>query len=111
MSNRNKGKRGERWFVHRLESVFPEIRRNAGTQSQSGGVDLENAGCFNFECKFGKRYNYAGIRKMLDQVKEEGKPENFDAVLIKPHREDAYVLMPFDDFLAILNLMRAEGIL
>lgn len=110
-NKRRKGKRIERWFANQLKNIFPNIRRNAGTQSQSGGVDLEKTGCINFECKGGKRYCYAGIRKMLDQVKEEGKPENFDVVLVKPHYEEPYALIPFDDFKQILEIMKKERIL
>ena len=110
-NNRRKGKRIERWFANELKAVFEAVRRNAGTQSQSGGVDLENTGCFNMEIKGGKSYCYKGIRDMLDQIREEGNPENFDCVLVKPHYEEPYALMPFDDFLAILNLMKKEGLL
>lgn len=111
INSRQKGKRGERWFATRLRPIFPDIRRNAGTQAQSGGVDLENTGIFNFEVKFGKAYYIKSVKKMIDQVKAEGKKENYNTVLVKPERDDAYVLIPFDDFLEILQSMKAEGII
>lgn len=110
-NNRRKGKRIERWFANKLKDIFPDVRRNAGTQSQSGGVDLENTGNFNIEVKGGKSYCYRGVRDMLLQVKKEGKEENLDVVLVKPHREEAYALIPFEDFKEILNQLKAEGVI
>lgn len=102
-NNRRAGKRWERWFInHGLKEHFPNIRRNAGTQSQSGGVDLENTPGFNFEVKGGKKYKYKGIRKIIDQVKEEGDEEDIDVALVKPSREEPYALIPFDDFKKLL---------
>lgn len=102
-SQREKGKRIERWFVNELKGIFPAIRRNAGTQSQSGGVDLENTRPFNFEIKGGAYCKIAKIRKFLNQVEEEGEKDCWDAVLVKPDREEPYVIMPFKDFKSLLE--------
>ncbi len=102
-NNREKGKRGERLFKNLLSKFFPEIRRNAGTQSQSGGVDLENTGNFDFEVKNGKTYTLTKIRAMLDQVEEEGKEDHYKVVLVKPDREEPYALMPYSTFEKILE--------
>lgn len=101
-NNRQKGKRGERYFASRLREVFPNIRRNAGTQSQSGGVDLENTSRFDFEVKTGKSWKIKKVRQALDQVNQEGKKLNYKIVLVKPDREDPYAIMPFCDLKDIL---------
>lgn len=119
MGARTKGKVIERWFVNNgLKKIFPNIRRNAGTQSQAGGVDLENSGPFNIECKGGKTYSWTGVKKMIDQVKEEGRPENWDMVLVRPQEktgrqwfQEAYAIIPFPDLLEILQVMKKEGII
>lgn len=110
-NNRQKGKRGERYFKNQLLHIFPNIRRNANEQSQMGGVDLLNTDSFDFECKVGKAYKNKMIRKMLDQIETEGLVQNFKAVLVKPHLEESYVVMPFHDFVEILELMKNEGII
>jgi hypothetical protein len=111
INSRQKGKRGERYFATELKAVFPNIRRNAGTQSQSGGVDLENTEPFNFEVKCGKDCQITKVRKWLDQVEGEGKSFYYNVVLVKPDREEPFVVMPFDDFEALLEILTAEGIL
>jgi hypothetical protein len=111
-NNRSKGKVFERWFVNNgLREVFPEIRRNAGTQAQSGGVDLENTGIFDFEIKAGKSYKSKMVRDFLEQVKTEGTKENWKCVLVKPDREEPYALLPYSDFLEILSALKSEGVL
>lgn len=102
-NNRQAGKRWERWFATRLKPIFPEIRRNAGTQSQSGGVDLENTPGFNFEVKGGKKYKSKMIRGIIEQIENEGNKKFLNAVLVKPLLEDAYVVVPFGDFLHLLD--------
>jgi hypothetical protein len=111
-NNRSKGKVFERWFVNNgLRNIFPDIRRNAGTQAQAGGVDLENTGIFDFEVKAGKAYKSKMVRGFIDQVQQEGKKENWKCVLVKPDREEAYGIVPYKDLLEILNIMKSEGIL
>lgn len=108
-NQRRKGKRIERWFVNNgLKDIFPDIRRNAGTQAQSGGVDLENTPGFNFEVKGGKSYTWKGVRDVIDQVKEEGKKSNIDVALVKPHREESYALIPFEDFKELLARLKEQ---
>lgn len=110
-NNRRKGKVFERWFVNNgLKNIFPEVRRNAGTQSQSGGIDLENTGIFNFEIKAGKSYKSKLIRGFIDQVQCEGKKENWCTVLVKPDHEEPYAIIPYEDFLEMLQVMKTEGI-
>lgn len=111
MSQRRKGKEIERWFINNgLKEIFPEIRRNAGTQSQSGGVDLENTPGFNFEVKGGMQYYSKMIKDVLEQVDEEGDPKNWDVALIRPQNrsgrrtyEPAYALIPFEHFLEMIQ--------
>lgn len=111
VNSRQKGKRIERFFATKLKPIFPNIRRNAGIQAQSGGVDLEETGCFDFEVKGGKAYNNKMIRNMINQVEVEGRDDNLKAVLVKPEREEPYVILPFNDFLEMLNMLHSEGII
>lgn len=108
INSRQKGKRIERFFATLLRPFFPDIRRNAGTQSQSGGVDLENCDPFNFEIKGGKNYDIVAIQKIIDQVKQEGKGENINVALVKPDRKDWYAIIPQDDFLRILEVFLSK---
>jgi hypothetical protein len=102
-NNRKTGKRWERMFANQLRDIFPDIRRNAGTQSQSGGRDLENTGNFAFEVKGGKMYKSRMIRRIIDQTISEKGNKKYAAALIKPLFEDAYVILPFKDFVELLR--------
>ena len=100
---KSKGNRVERFFRDELKEFFPEADRNLN-QSRSGGVDLINTDPFNIEIKGGKSYVYKGIRAMLDQViSASGKTGIYDIVLVNPHYEDPYVLIPFDTFKEMLR--------
>lgn len=83
--------------------MFPDVRRNAGTQSQSGGVDLENTAGFSFEIKGGKRYKSRMIRKILDQAEKQRKEGSIVIALVKPSREKAYGIMPLEDLLRLIR--------
>lgn len=111
VNSRQKGKRGERYFKQRLISIFPNIRRNANEQSQMGGVDLLECEPFDFEVKVGDTCKLKKVRLWIDQVESEGSPANFKTVLVKPDNERPYAIIPLDDFLNILELMRNEGII
>jgi len=105
-----KGKRGEREVVRLLRKIFPNIKRNI-VQAREGGVDLINCSPLNIEIKTGKQANIKKIRKWLNQVKEEGRPENFDLIIANPDREDWWIVMPFDDLIELLELMKKEGVI
>jgi hypothetical protein len=110
--SRRKGKHWELWFINNgLKEIFENIERNPYIQEKQGGVDLENTSCFNFECKGGKSYKIVKVRRMLNQVEQEGKKENFNCVLVKPAHEKAFVILSFSDFLEILTLMKTERII
>jgi hypothetical protein len=110
-NSRDKGKRNERWFVNNgLEDVFPDIRRNANTQSRDGGVDLENTPGFNFEVKSGPKFNYVNTRKAIEQVQGEGVDGDVDVVLVRPQEKtgnkqyvQAFAMIPFADFTQLLD--------
>lgn len=110
-NNRNKGKVIERWFATKLRSVFPNVRRNAGTQAQSGGVDLERTDPFNIEIKGGKAYKSKMIRDCINQAQSEGRESNWTLLLVKPDREEPYAVVPFPDFMEILEVMHEEKII
>lgn len=112
-NSRAKGKRGERFFVHKLKEIYPDIRRNANEQSQKGGNDLivDSGSCFDFEVKCGESWNIKKIQGLLDQMKGQAHKGNYSVAMIKPDRLDPYVIMPFDDFYAILEVLRTEGVI
>lgn len=110
-NNRDKGKRGERYFAAKLKNIFPDIKRNQAEQADEGGVDLVNTGCFDFEVKHGKMYKSMMIRRAINQVQKEGKELNWKCVLVKPHMEKSYAVIPFKDFVEILKAMKSEGII
>jgi len=98
-----KGNRVERFFRDELREFFPRADRNLN-QPRGGGVDLIETYPFNIEIKGGKSYVYKGIRDMLDQVRDAGgKTGIYDIILVNPHYEDPYVLIPFEDFKQMLR--------
>lgn len=111
-NTRKKGKVGEGWFVNNgLKEIWPECRRNAGSQAQSGGVDIENTNPFNVEIKYGRSYKSKMLRKVIDQAESQGRKQNFTLCLIKPDREKPYAVIPWEDFKEILSMMKAEKII
>jgi len=112
INSKHKGRRGEQYFVHLLKGIYPDIHRNWKSQTfgKHNGSDLEAINClFNFESKIGKLP--LANEKFLAQVKAEGDDKRLDVVLCKRDRYSPYVLIPFDDFLQILGIMKAENIL
>ena len=103
MTNRDKGKRVERWWATELREFWPNIRRNAGIQSQSGGRDLEETGNFAWEIKGGKMYVSKMIRNIINQAKSESGEGQLTIAGVKPEREDPYIIMPFEDFKIMLR--------
>lgn len=105
INSRQKGKRIERAWATDLREFFPGIRRNAGTQAQSGGRDLENTGDWSWEIKGGKGYKSKMVRDFLNQAKEEAKGKPYPIVGVSPDREDPYIIMGFEDFKKIMRLL------
>ena len=113
VNSKKKGSRGELYFVNILKTIFPKIHRNWHQQcfSKSNGCDLvDETGIFNWESKIGKQLPEWN-EKVLKQVQEEGKKENWNVVLCKKDRCKPYVMIPFEDFLDILESMKYEGLL
>lgn len=109
VNSRTKGKVFENWFALRLRPLFPGIHRNWQAQAAQGGADFSESDPFDFEVKAGKGYKSVMVRGWLDQVKMEGKKGNYKAVLVKPDREEPYVIMPFNDFIDLLDHMKMNG--
>jgi len=103
MSSRSKGKHWELFFVNKLKAVFPDVQRNWNGQTDHGGKDLLHTGPFCCEVKGGKMYKLKSIRDILDQCHAEAEDHEWELSLVKPSREDPYILMPFDDFLEMLE--------
>ena len=110
-AQRDKGKRFERKASQLLKPIFPQVQRNAGTQSREGGCDLVHTDPFNFEVKSGKSIVSVMIQKFLDQVQKEGQENNYNCVIAFPDRKTPYALLPLDDFIEILNIMREERLI
>lgn len=110
-SQRSKGQRKEREIINQIKHIFPNAHRNWLVQNAVGGSDIASAGCFNWEVKGGNQANIKKVRGWLEQVREEGVKEHWDVVVANPDREESYVILPFDDFLEMLEAMKAEGII
>lgn len=111
MNSRQKGKTYERELAKLLAQVFPDVRRNAGTQSQAGGVDLENTGCFDFEVKGGEHCKIKKVDGFRQQLQQEGKEENYKAVWVRPTRDKGYFVIETSDFLEILDKLKGAGVI
>jgi len=107
-NNRNKGKVGERKLATLIRPIFPNVARNQEKQAADGGVDLVNTSPFDFEIKYGKSYKSKMIRDVIDQVESEGKKENYKVAVIFPEREKGYAIIPLDDFIKLLKVMKKE---
>ena len=108
MSSRNKGKYGERYFVNLLKPIFPKAKRNLMEQTRDGGVDIEGTDGWSFEVKYGKQCNIKKIEGWMDQLKGEAKKGDYQALLIKGLRRKPLVIMPFDDWMTMLEFNEAK---
>ena len=102
-NNRQKGKRVERWWATELREFWPNIRRNAGIQAQSGGRDLEETPGWSWEVKGGLMYKSKMIRDVIDQAKAETKDGDFTIAGMKPDHEEPYIIMPLEDFKRLMR--------
>jgi hypothetical protein len=127
IDSREKGKKIERLVATTLRPFFPRVARNANAQSQgSNGLDLIETGCFDFEVKGGDSYKsgfYTHVQKWLDQVVAAGSKAHYKVVWFRPDRplkmkrendpksDREFVMMPADDFKALLKLLKTEKII
>jgi hypothetical protein len=109
VNSRAKGKRGERNFINALRDHHPGIKPNREEQAADGGLDFVNTGEFAYEVKCGKQCKIIKIKKWLDQLNTECPPtKSIQVLLIKPDREDAYVIMPYSSYDKLL--LRASNL-
>jgi len=104
VNSRQKGKRGERIWATSLREFWPNIRRNAGIQAQSGGKDLEETGIFAWEIKYGKSYKSKMIRDVINQAKLETGVGEITMIGMSPDREESYVIMTLDGCKQLLHM-------
>lgn len=104
VNSRAKGKRGERNFLNALKDHHPGIKPNREEQAADGGLDFVNTGEFAYEVKCGKQCKIIKIKKWLDQLNTECPPtKSIQVLLIKPDREDAYVVMSYASYDKLLH--------
>lgn len=106
--NRNKGLSFERELCAKLKFYFPDaMTARAGDRSQdSQGKDLLNTGCFNFQCKSSVKFpNPAPILSEMPQ------DTNFNILAVKIKSKGNYIVMSEQDFLEIVGILKANGIL
>ena len=105
VNSRAKGKRIELEVADRLRDLLPDLRRNWMAQSAQGGTDLISDAHpeLDIEVKGGKAFNSKMVRGVLEQLLHEGKEQNIKFAIIKPDREDPYVVMPMGDFEDLLT--------
>ena len=108
MNARDKGHGFERWVVQAFRRFWPGcVTSRAGApRADAGGVDLVGTGCFNFQCKAVERG--LSYHEVLRGMPEDGK---FNIVLHKKNRAGVVVVLPWEDFVELLELMRTEGMI
>lgn len=97
-SQRRKGHNYEREIARRLQSLFPDAKRNV-TETQTGGqgVDIVGTGALAIQCKRLKRY--AAITK----INEINAPGKIPVLITKGDRLPDMAVLPLDALLAILE--------
>jgi len=94
---RTKGHSFERETAKALRKIYPQARRHLEYQDgENNGVDLRNTGPFRIQCKRAK--GTVPINK-IEEIRESGIP----ALVSKTDRKPAYITIPFEDFVRILE--------
>jgi len=97
--SRTKGHGFEREIAKRLRSVFPEAKRKLEYQiDECQGIDLDKTGKLDIQCKRLAKY------VSINTIKEvQAKPGRIPALVTKADREPAMIVLPFDEFLRIIE--------
>jgi hypothetical protein len=95
-----KGKQFERDVANALGHIFPDAQRMLEYQASNVvGVDLENTGEFDIQCK--RNAGYAPVGKITEiQVRS---PERTPVLVTKGNHVPAMVILPFDRFIRLLE--------
>lgn len=108
INSKQKGNRGERYFVDRLKEAFPgkDIKRNLNqvrNNSESEKSDILGLDRWHCEVKCGKQPN---VRKALRQAIADNaatQDASRPVVFIKDDRADPFVVLLLEDFIALLK--------
>jgi hypothetical protein len=103
MSNRQRGKNGELYFVNLLKEIFPNCHRNWLSQSAIGGIDIAETPGWSFEVKYGKQCNIKKLEGWIDQLNLEANEGDYKALLIRGLRRKPLVVMEWDDWFTMLK--------
>jgi hypothetical protein len=108
-NSRQKGKRGELYFLNTyLKKYWPETKTNRANQSAEKGCPDYVGLPFACEAKYGKSYGSKMIRKIISQLTSEANNDTLKIALVKPDREEEYMLIPRESIEKILRLIYKE---
>lgn len=101
-----KGKSFERDVANALLHIFPRAQRMLEyQQSKTIGVDLENTGEFDIQCK--RNQAYAPISRISEiQVRD---PSRTPVLITKGNNVPAMAILPFDKFISLLERIPDVG--
>lgn len=113
VNSRRRGQDYEREVANDLKQsgIFPNATRNWHEQTAVSGVDLANTEPFDFEIKGGKAATLKTVLKWLKQVEDEGRDGNWKCVVVRPFRKEKHVIIPWGDFMEILNELKAKDVI
>jgi len=99
INGNKKGKSFERDVANALLHIFPRAQRMLEyQQSKTIGVDLENTGEFDIQCK--RNQAYAPISRIFEiQVRD---PNRVPVLVTKGNNVPAMSILPFDKFISLL---------
>jgi hypothetical protein len=105
--SRTKGHSFEREISARLRVVFPNARRQLEYHiDDCQGVDIANTGRYKFQCKKLKRY--APITCIAEVVCDRALGD-VPVLVTAGDNKEPVVVLPFDDFLALLQSAMRKG--
>jgi hypothetical protein len=88
-----------------MAEIFPEARR--GLQYQDGSHCSDVVGTpFHIECKRGKKPN---IRAALKQATQDNQGKLWIACVIRDDRSEPIVVMPFTDWLELIEEWKSRA--
>ena len=109
-NNRRKGHQWERDVIKRLRAlgIRCETSRFASRKTDDAKVDvfIEDGTALNIQCKCHNAFK--NVAPVLAEMPEDN---NYNIVLMKVQRDNAYAILTVDDFFEILGMLKSNDIL
>jgi hypothetical protein len=104
--SRTKGHSFERWVANQLRKVFPEARRQLEYQAAEAlGVDIQNCGPYQIQCKRGKRY--ASLKAIHEPQLDPIDP-GIPVLVTKGDNQEPLAAIPFSHFVELVKLSQRK---